>query len=227
MFSIIKIINNKTEIDANNVQNKKINKNDVSKSEVNSNIEEIKLEIKKYRDDRVYVTKKIRMGSEARMNKNNMHSIFILNIYTFTLLVYSILAFQYPSSDWIPPVSLIISVGLFGASLFISLFGYREKALAYKMSHLSLTEIESKLDLLYLNDNLDNRTLLANFGLIQNEYIEILSKTENHDHIDYVIFQYSKNNSSVIEYFLYKIKSFLILLLFYSLPLVGIIFYFM
>lgn len=221
MFSIIKIVN-RTEVIEFDSQKEVINTTQLQ----SNNINEIKLEIKKYRDTRVYVTKKIRMGAEARMNRNNMHSIIILNLYTFTLLIYSILALQYPSSNWIPPVSLIISVGLFGASLFISLYGYREKALAYKMSYLSLTELETNLDSLYLNDTLDSQRLLSQFDSIKNKYNEVLSKTENHHDIDYIMYQYSANNSFVSKYRHYLIKSFLILFFLYSLPLVGIVFYF-
>ena len=69
------------------------------------------------------------MDSEARMNHNNIISIFIVNYYTFMILALSVISLilddKYSSSLTI--LTTIVSIALFGISLFISLYGFKEK----------------------------------------------------------------------------------------------------
>lgn len=167
-------------------------------------MEEIKKNIQKFVDNRVWVTKKIRILAEERMNNYNFHSIILVNFYTLAILCYSIVGLKYPSNEKIIVMSAIVSVALFGVSLFISLYGFREKSLAYKMSHIELTKIETSLNILALDKNIEEEDLLNKFKKYQNKYTEILSKTDNHRNIDYL--KYSVMNKIATDY--QKIKYF-------------------
>lgn len=165
-------------------------------------IQNLKKKITNFRDNRVYITKKVRMNAEERMNRNNLHSIIILNIYTFILLCYSINALSSPVDKYLSIVTLIVSLAVFGVSLFVSLYGFREKALAYKMSHLELAEIETHLDILELDCHSNHKELLKLFKIYQLEYHKIMSKTDNHKKIDYIKYNHDikKTISSQCSY---------------------------
>ncbi|MEK4172166.1 SLATT domain-containing protein [Lysinibacillus sp. FSL L8-0312] len=213
--------NSGTEIDTTTNEN----------TAVPANKNKINEEIEKFRDNRVWTTKKVRMIAEERMNRNNLNSIILVNYYTFFILCYSIIGLKYGSSDILSIASVIISIGLFGVSLFVSLYGYREKALAYKQSHLELDKIESKLGILILDEGIEHNDLLKTFDKYKMEYNEVISKTENHSNLDFLKFKVNSNNSSKKEkfnyYFLYKIPLILFMIVVYACPIIGIILIFM
>lgn len=190
-------------------------------------MEKIKIEINEFMNNRVWTTKKIRILAEERMNNYNFHSIILINFYTFTILCYSILGLKYPSNERIIVMSVIISVALFGVSLFISLYGFREKSLAYKMSHIELTKIETKLNILILDENINKQELLKKFNKYQDEYTEILSKTENHRYIDYLKYITARKEATDIQriqYFLLnKCMSIVCSIFLYVIPIIGFI----
>lgn len=227
MFTIFKVINNTT--------NNKKKDDEISPMENNfemtslEDFKSIKDAIKEFRDKKVYVTKKTRINSEARMNANNFHSIIILNLYTFILLCYSIISLKNSDSEeWLSIMSLVVSIGVFGASLFVSLYGFREKALAYKMSHLEIAKIESKLELLLLDRTKDERELLKLFEECYVEYNDVIGKTENHHNIDYITFKYyNKDPGFKYQFYKYKTLSFLLKSFLYALPFLGWIYYFL
>lgn len=223
IFKFIKNVNNNAKLESELYQNKE-DLDVASLTDINS----IKDAIKEFRDNRVYITKKTRMNSEQRMNSNNIHSIIILNFYTFVLLCYSILSLISSVEVDLSNMSLIVSLGVFGASLFVSLYGFREKALAYKMSHLELAKIESKLDILLLDNYSNEKELLTLFEGCHQEYNHVISKTENHHSIDFATYRFlnKKDNSFKYEYNKYRVRNFIIKSLLYLLPFLGWIWYF-
>lgn len=145
--------------------------------------------IEGFKDKRVWVTKKTRMSSEERMNSNNIYSIFIINYYTFIIVVLSVLGLIYNEefSFVVSVFSVMVSIGLFGISLYISLYGYRERALKYKQSYLELSTVESKAEDLMMRLRLTDITLdkaITRFTDLKAEYNHILDKTENHSTFD-------------------------------------------
>jgi hypothetical protein len=186
-------------------------------------------EITYFKDRRVWVTKKTRMESEARMNNNNIFSLFVVNFYTLIVLSLSILGLVITDqgiNDRISVLTLISSVTLFGISLFVSLYGYKEKAISYKQCYLDLTRIESQCqDLILQNLNYENR--LTKFNEIKKEYNHILEKTDNHSFADRLV--YLKNNKKLtslndqIAYNKYKIVKGIIKFALFIIPIVALI----
>ncbi|KML07130.1 SLATT domain-containing protein, partial [Rossellomorea marisflavi] len=167
-------------------------------------------EITHFKEQRVWVTKKTRMESEARMNNNNIFSLFVVNFYTLIVLSLSIVGLVSIDEEIIDRISVltvISSVALFGISLFVSLYGYKEKANSYKQCYLDLTRIESQCQNLILSD-LDYKSRISNFNEIKKEYNHILEKTDNHSNADRLV--YLRNNKKLdslenqIAYYRYK-----------------------
>lgn len=186
-------------------------------------------EITYFKDHKVWVTKKTRMESEARMNDNNIFSLFVVNFYTLIVLSLSILGLVISDKEMIDNISVltvISSVALFGISLFISLYGYKEKAIAYKQCYLDLTKIESQCQDLLLED-LDYKNRLIKFNEIKREYSHILEKTDNHSLVDRLV--YLKNNKKLnslddqMSYYKYKIINRVIRISLFIIPIVALI----
>ncbi|OJE39922.1 hypothetical protein BAQ49_02840 [Bacillus proteolyticus] len=186
-------------------------------------------EITYFKDHKVWVTKKTRMESEARMNDNNIFSLFVVNFYTLIVLSLSILGLVISDKEMIANISVltvISSVALFGISLFISLYGYKEKAIAYKQCYLDLTKIESQCQDLLLED-LDYKNRLIKFNEIKREYSHILEKTDNHSLVDRLV--YLKNNKKLnslddqMSYYKYKIINRVIRISLFIIPIVALI----
>jgi hypothetical protein len=185
--------------------------------------------IEHFKDNRVWVTKKTRMESETRMNNNNIFSLFVVNFYTLVVLSLSILGLvitEQEMADKISLLTVIASVVLFGISLFVSLYGYKEKANAYKECYLDLTDIESQCQDLLLEE-LDYQKRLIKFNEIKKEYKHILEKTDNHSSVDRLV--YLKTNKKLnsiedqISYYRYKFTNKVIKVSLFIIPIVALI----
>lgn len=191
-------------------------------------VKSIRDEIQNFNYNRIWVERKIRITTEERLNQGNFQAILLVNLYTFFMLCYSILGLKYTASEVLSTASVIISVGLFGVALYISLIGYREKALGFKMSHLELAKVETKMSILVLDESKSDKELLELFEKYRNEYTEILEKTDNHIRRDYLKYRYNNNKATKFEKiqyrFFYQYPSLAILIVLYSIPLAGLIF---
>lgn len=165
-------------------------------------------EIKKYRDTRVWVTKKVRMNAEEQMNKNSSFNNFILNYYTFWLLSLSIILLTFSNSG-LELFILVASIALFGYSIYASTANFRGKALQYKDSYIQLGYIENKLDHLLLNASLSYEDKEQQFLHIKNCYIAEMAKNENQSKEDFILFNESKKrlNKRDLNYFVIILKT--------------------
>lgn len=189
------------------------------------NREEIINDIKNFRDRKVYVTKKTRMNSEVRLNRNNIHSIILVNVYTFTILCHSIISIKYEANDIFTLMSVIVSVALFGVSLFVSLYGFREKALAFKNSYLEISGIENKLSILLLRKDLSNEELTSKFSKYQDDYTVILNKIDNHVEKDFIKYKVNSNNvtaEDIVKNGFHNFLSIIMWGIFYSIPVISL-----
>ncbi|MEK3698217.1 SLATT domain-containing protein [Paenibacillus sp. FSL R10-2199] len=183
--------------------------------------------------DKLWITKKSRMESEARMKKNANLSTTIIAYYTFFVLSFSIWALVLDvtkrSTLIVNVAAVIASVGLFGLSLLISTFNHIEKAFQYKHSYLSLDELEHKISHFSRRvPSLTDDQILDELNCLEIEYNNILSKTENHERIDYIKMLIDKNHSRLTtgmnsEYKIYLFKNNIIkIFIFCAPPIVAI-----
>ncbi|PGE15001.1 hypothetical protein COM64_23090 [Bacillus toyonensis] len=190
--------------------------------------ENIKADIKNLMDNRVWVTKKARMEAEARMNQNHLFTQLLINYYTFIVLAFSIGTLVSQDTK-MSLLTVNASVGLFGLSIFIGAMGYREKALQYKESYLSLNELEFNLKYLLRNEKQEKDTIIEELKGYEKKYTEVLTKSENHKDIDYikVLIKHDMKVSTTdfFRYYTQKAMYFVCGVLVVVAPLVGTFIY--
>lgn len=152
-------------------------------------MEDIIEEINKFTNNRIWMTKKTRMESEARLKRNHILSNIIINYYTFAVLAFSIWSLVLDPesyvSKYVTLMTVISSVGLFGVTLLISSLGYRERALQFKESYLKLDSLESEFKHLSRSAyQLSKEDVIERFHILEKKYFDILSLSDNHDPID-------------------------------------------
>lgn len=190
----------------------------------------LKGQMKEYKDNRIWITKKSRIESEKRLNKNHMFSQFLINYYTVVILglsIWGLVIIEKSLSSKVSLLTVIASVCLFGISLFVSSFNYREKALQFKNSYLSLNELETNLDYLIESD-MDINQIQMEFKELKKQYNAILEKTENHETIDYLVVK-RKSSTGIsfedsMEYLFYIIKMKAVKVVLIIAPILFIIF---
>ncbi|PFW45162.1 SLATT domain-containing protein [Priestia megaterium] len=192
----------------------------IKEEEKNNNFKE---EIKSLKDKRVWATKKARMEAEARMNRNNLLSQLLVNYYTFGVLAFSIWTLVSEDSN-MSLLTVVASVGLFGLSIFVSAISYREKALQYKESYLSLNELEFELKSLLRNKQVEENEIMSRLYDLEKRYTEILTKSENHSDIDYikVLIKHNLKASSedLIKYYIHKAGFYIFAVLLIVAPII-------
>lgn len=186
--------------------------------------------MEKFKDNRVWVTKKARMEAEKRMNFNNNVSIVLINYYTFLVLVLSIISLKWNLGDILTYVSVLISIALFGVSLYITLYGYKEKALSYKSCYIELTALESELEVLLLDEKISDEDLLNGYSSLLSRYDKIMDKDNNHSDIDFISHLKNQNDKKYMgwmqfKYISHRITKYLLIGLLYAFPIIGVAFY--
>lgn len=184
-------------------------------------------EIKRFKDNKVWITKKSRMNAEQRVNRNDLNTQIIINYYTFWVLAASIWSLKEDNIN-INILTVIMSVGLFGISIFINSMNYKEKALKYKDSYHRLSHLESQLQQLLESDRSLNG-LKEKLQQYRNSYNNILELTDNHSCIDYekVLITNGSNGSNnyTIMYNIIKNNVYIVLIniILFILPILVII----
>jgi hypothetical protein len=122
-------------------------------------------------EDRIYLTYKTRMTTEARLRKTAFLSYVLLAWYSFVLIVFSLLdlsgKFEIPNFSMI---SAIGSIATFSLSLFIYGERYSERADQFRTCYLKLQELYSS--------SLSSKVKLR-------KYAEILDQYQNQTDKDY------------------------------------------
>jgi len=189
----------------------------------------IKESIKRFKDDKVWVTKKCRIEAEARMNRNNYISQIIVNYYTFLVLALSIWAIIDKKSEYISILTVIASVGLFGISIFINSISYGERAYKYKDSYIRISKLENELESL-LESDLNEYRLKEKFNEIRKKYNHILELTENHSEIDYMNVKINSSSSITADLMnkvnIYKFKISIFKVVVFLIPIILIILFY-
>ena len=164
-------------------------------------------EIRFFKDNKVWVTKKARMEAENRVLRNDRMANSIINYYNLLVISVSIYTLIWESKIGVV-LTTIVSVGLFGISNYINSINYKESAFRYRESYLRLSKIETKLDNLILK-LASKEEKLSEFNKIKEEYHNILELSYNHSEIDYTVvaIQSDRCNKDYIQkYIWYKIK---------------------
>lgn len=178
-------------------------------------------EIKFFKNNKLWFTKKSRMEAESRVLRNDKISNIIINYYTLLVLSVSIYTMIWESQIGVV-LTTIVSVGLFGISNYMNSMNYKENAFKYRESYLRLSKIETKLDNLILKLT-SREEKLSEFNRIKEEYDNILELSYNHSEIDYivVVIQSDRCNKDYIQkYNWYRVKFNIGVFIVVALPLI-------
>ncbi|EJT6498163.1 SLATT domain-containing protein [Clostridium perfringens] len=175
-------------------------------------------EIENFRDKKVWITKKARMIAESRMIKNNDLAMKIINWYTFLTLAGSILCLSIKfSNEFTTYYIVIVSVGLFGFSNYLSSKNYLEKAFRYRETYFELSKLEDQLtDLLNSTDNNKRNELLK----LKLNYEYIVALSDNHDEIDFKRINIDSNKMYYKDIFIYNIYFYSKWAIFFIAPII-------
>lgn len=176
--------------------------------------------------------KKTRMEAESRMNRNDLISTLITNYYTFVVLAFSIWALILdPTSTQAKNVTLmsvIASVGLFGATLLLSSLGYKGKALQYRESYLKLDALESDVRNLLRNIQFKSqKEVNSEFHALEQKYNEIIALSDNHSNIDHfkLMIDRKLEGSEKLKssYYFRVVVKYLIVITVFAIPVVLVV----
>ncbi|HCM89243.1 MULTISPECIES: SLATT domain-containing protein [Vagococcus] len=149
----------------------------------------LKEELKKWSDDNVWVTKKVRMDAELdRKNKNKRLNYYLI-YYSGALAVMTFLNLSYPDGFKISIWASMISAVLPSVNIFQYKAGYNEEAQDFRKCYLELSKLEIKVKSKILGDNYFG---MSDFEDIKEEYENILENHENHTDLDFKKFVQSE-----------------------------------
>lgn len=141
-----------------------------------------KTDVKKWLDDKVWTTKKVRMSAELDRNEKNKRLNYFLIYYSASLSVMSFLNLTAPDGFNVILWSSMISVILPSINIFVYKANYSLEANNFRESYLDISELESKVSA-KLNSN--QEISMEEYDEFTSNYNDILKKYRNHTEKDY------------------------------------------
>ena len=144
--------------------------------------DDINKQIKIFKDNKIWTTKKARMYAEQRIIKEDNKTNFIMNYYNILILATSIITLVYDYKS-VSLLTVIASVALLGMGSYITSMNYKEKIFKYRESYLKLARLEDSCEFLLLENDINMKK--SKFEKMKGEYNSILENSINHEKIDY------------------------------------------
>lgn len=140
--------------------------------------------------DKIWITRKCRINLAERLQKNNLFSQLLIIWYSFLLIALTI--FDKSSSIFKDSYSLtlILSIGILILSIFIMSMNYSERAIKAQILY-------AQLDCLF---NQVENAAQKDEKTLYNQYTNLISLTENHNHNDYLKTQYDLRGMDKIKH---------------------------
>lgn len=176
---------------------------------------ELITEITKFKDGRVWETKKCRMNAEDRYLRYDIWSQVALNLYSVSMLALSVITVYRPD-DSFDLYNLILSILLLGVTLIVSCLKLKEAANDYKTSYTRIILIEDKLEYLIncIRDEIHLSDPHKEYLDIRNDYQRVIEQTSNHKIIDFHKMKKNTNKLKGHSMFVYNLKMVLEYLIF-------------
>lgn len=147
---------------------------------------------------KIWITRKIRIFSERRLERLHLITKVIMIYYSFILVCLSILNLK-KSNKTYEEIIVITSLAILITSIFLSSQRFKERALYFKNCYLQLDQLYHKIC------QAEKNNLITEDKLEQylTEYREILETGENHSSYDFMCLRYSirKNTKTTLEPF--------------------------
>ena len=135
--------------------------------------------------NQVWITRVSRVNAEKRLLRKKNFTEFINIYYSCIMIIFSIFSIIYESSN-LSLVSLVMSICLLVAILYVNNQNYFERARKFRENYTKLQNIEFQLS--RLNEE-DTDSLYK----LQEEYCNLLDLNENHISFDYICTMYRSN----------------------------------
>lgn len=139
--------------------------------------------------NKMWVTSRIRMRSAERLLANANFLDHMSAYYSIMLATFSIIGLLYKDNLY-ELINVLISVALLGIIYYGNSMNFRDRYSNMKDNYLSIEKIW--YDLISNEDSIDSKKLNNYYD----RYNEILSKVENHNVYDYIVYlkeEYNKN----------------------------------
>lgn len=136
-------------------------------------------------ENKIWETRKARINASERLRRMDVYTKFITNYYSLMVVLYSVLG-VYPHKakiDVSVPL-LIVSIAVFGASLYINSMNYGERANDLKSCYIKLDTLVNELRILRAQSTNASGSI-DQFREIEHMYTELLDGVENHSIFDY------------------------------------------
>jgi|GEM_PF-5205923 len=151
-------------------------------------------------DNKIWVTKKVRMEAELDRKNKNKRLNYLLIYYSGCLSLMSFLNLYSPQGFNISLWASMISLLLPCANIFQYKAGYIEEAVEFRECYLKLDSLEKEINLSLIDKDISKEEA-KNF---QSKYDNILNEYQNHADFDYMRFSISQKNNKDFDYKLRK-----------------------
>lgn len=192
------------------------------------NNKELEDNIDNFKQNRVWVTKKIRMDAEAIRKRVNIHLEILLTYYSVATLALSVITYK-NSDENLDTWNLLISIFLLGIVIIVTNLNLENKANEFKKSYILLDQLEAKIDKLIFNIKHNSakmtfQTANEEFFNIKEEYSKILNETDNHSDFDFLSYKVSKfpkklTCHELMSYHSKKFFYYIIIVIVFALPI--------
>ncbi|MFB5676776.1 SLATT domain-containing protein [Paenibacillus terreus] len=160
--------------------------------------------------NKIYITRKARIKSEARLERFDFLTQLLINYYTLVIVGLSIwILYDTRNAQLISVVTVIASVLLFGLSIFVTSRNFKGRSLNFKNCYIKLDEIYNQGELLKGTPGGLTQKSIAE---LQKEYNEVIYSVENHSTIDYISVLHDMKKTSHSQYLYLLLKKFIFIL---------------
>lgn len=135
----------------------------------------------------IWFTRKAWISAEKRLLSNAYHTQLLLVVYSAYMACVSVVFLSYQplgyEKKFIETSMAVISIILFGLSLYLNSKSFKERANGFKAGYLDLHNISNEIDVFFIEKkSIENAA--EDFRGIFNRYIKVLRDVENHLEID-------------------------------------------
>lgn len=178
--------------------------------------------------ERIWITRKCRIESECRLNRNATISSLLITYYSVISIVYAVIDIKNTQADYSFQL-LIAAIITLAASIYVPSMRFKERASDFKKCYVRLYGLWEQARKAEEEDN------EKDVDQLKQRYQELIDESENHSPFDYyaVKFEQGGRDSSLAltrqekaKFYLYKLIRWLLLAAFSLGPILVLYFLF-
>ncbi len=171
-------------------------------------------------EDRIWKTRKARINMSERLKHYDFYSQILIIYYSLLLIIVTIVDINNKNIDVSIP-TLIFSIIILVMSVFVYAMSFGKRSVEIQKTYTTMQRILSKIK------------RLSNTSRVEDEYYDLLESSENHNTCDFLKVLHEVRNQKdneklngkftlgkYLKYFLCVVKTWLIIIILFLLPLV-------